>query len=90
MRVRKIHNYRDHLTDLRFQGIIYTPLVSSFWGREHEDTTKVLRQIARAAARRRGYKYEAVVSSLRGTIGAVLARRAAAMLLSCMPHYEHR
>ena len=52
MRVLKIHNYRDHLEDLRFQGIIYTPVIWSCWGREHEDTTKVLRQIARAAARR--------------------------------------
>jgi hypothetical protein len=30
-----------------------------------------------------------VLSSLRDVIGAVLARRAAAMLLSCMPHYDH-
>ena len=90
MRLRKIRHYQDHLEDLRLQGIIYTPLIWSFWGREHEDTTKVLRQIARVAARRRGDKYEAVLSSLRDVIGAVLARRAAAMLLSCIPHYDHR
>ena len=90
MRLRKIRHYQDHLEDLRLQGIIYTPLIWSCWGREHEDTTKVLRQIARVAARRRGDKYEAVLSSLRDVIGAVLARRAAAMLLSCMPHYDHR
>ena len=90
MRLRKVHYYRDHLEDLRLQGIIYTPLVWSRWGREHEETTKVLRQIARAAARRRGDKYDAVLSILRDAIGAALARRSAAMLLSCMPQYEHR
>ena len=89
MRVRKMHHYRDHLEDLRLQGIIYTPLIWSCWGREHEDTTKVLRQIARAAARRRGDKYDAVLSTLRDAICAALARRSAAMLLSCMPLYEH-
>ena len=55
MRVRKIHHYRNHFEDLRLQGIVYTPLIWSCWGREHE-----------------------------------VARRAAAMLLSCVPHYEHR
>ena len=54
MRLRKVRHYRDHLEDFHLQGIIYTPLVWSCWGREHEETTKVLRQIARAAARRRG------------------------------------
>ena len=51
MRIRKIHHYRDPLEDLRLQGIIYTTLIWSGWGCEHEGTTKVLRQIARAAAR---------------------------------------
>ena len=85
-----MHHYRDHLEDLRVHGIIYIPLVWYCWGRDHEDTTKVLRQIARAAARRRGDKYDAVLSTLRDTVCAALARRAAAMLLSCMPLYEHR
>ena len=90
MRLRKVHHYRDHLEDLRLQGIIYTPLVWSCWGCEHEETTKVLGQIARAAARMRGDKCDAVLSILRDAIGAASARRSAAMLLSCMPQYEHR
>ena len=85
MRLRKVHHYRDHLEDFRLQGIIYTPLVWSCCGREHEETTKVLRQIARAVARRRGDKYDAVLSILRDEIGAAFARRSAAMLLSCVP-----
>ena len=64
MRLCKVRHYRDHLEDLRLQGILYTPLIWSCWGREHEETTKVLRQIDRAAARRRGDKYEAVLSIL--------------------------
>ena len=39
----KMLNYRDHLEDLRFKEVIYTHFVWSCWGRERENTTKVLR-----------------------------------------------
>ena len=90
MRLRKVHNYRDHLEDLRLHRMIYTPWIWFRWGREHEDAIKVLRQIARAASRRRDDKYDSVLSTLRDAIGAALPRRSAAMLLSCVPQYEHR
>ena len=90
MRLRKVRYYADHTGDLLEQGIEYTPVIWSCWGREHEDTTRVLRQIARVVARRRGGSHDMVLSSLRDAIGAILARRAAAMLNSCMPAFEPR
>ena len=50
MRLRKIYNYHEYLLDFRLQGINYIPLVWSWWGRGHEETTKILRQFARSAA----------------------------------------
>ena len=90
MRLRKLKYYADHTGDLLEQGIEYTPIIWSCWGREHEDTTRVLRQIARVVARRRGGSHDMVLSSIRDAIGAILARRAAAMLNSCMPAFEPR
>ena len=90
MRLRKIYHYRDWLEDFRLQGILYTPLIGSSWGREHKETINVLKQLARAAARRRGDKYDAIFAALRDSIGAALARRSGAMLLSGMPLYDHR
>ena len=90
MRRRKVRHYADHAGDLLEQGIQYVPIIWSCWGREHEDTTRVLRRIARVVARRRGGSHDAVLASLRDAIGAILARRAAAMLGSCMPAPEPR
>ena len=90
MRLRKIRYYADHTGDLLEQGIEYTPAIWSRWGREHEDTTQVLWQIARGVASGRGGSHDMVLSSLRDAIGAILARRAAAMLNSCMPAFEPR
>ena len=90
MRWRKVRNYAEHDSALLEQGIQYTPIVWSCWGREHADTTRVLKRIARVVARRRGGSHDVVLSSLRGAIGSILARRAAAMLGSCMPAHEPR
>ena len=90
MRRRKVRHYADHAGDLLEQGIQYIPIIWSCWGREHEDTTRVLRRIARVVARRRGGSHDVVLTSLRDAIGAILARRAAAMLGSCMPAPEPR
>ena len=90
MRWRKVRNYAEHDSALLEQGIQYTPIVWSCWGREHADTTRVLKRIARVVARRRGGSHDVVLSSLRDAIGSILARRAAAMLGSCTPAPEPR
>ena len=90
MRLRKVDLHRAHFEDLRIQGIDYQPLVWSCWGREHEDTSKILRQLARSNARRRGDECAPVLTAMRHTVCAALARRSAAMVLSCMPRSDSR
>ena len=86
MRVRKRGVYSRHLGALEAEGVQYRPLVWSCWGREHPDTTAVLTQLARQAARRRGLLcHWPLLRRVRARVGAALARRAAAMLRACLP-----
>ena len=83
MRLRKRNRYGAFLAELEDQGVEYRPLVWSCWGREHADTTAVLTRLARRAARRRGVPTSVLLRRARDSVGAALARRAAAMLLAC-------
>jgi hypothetical protein len=86
MRVRKRVVYSRHLPALLAEGIEYRPLVWSCWGREHPDTTAVLTQLARQAARRKGAAdFQPLLRRARARIGAAIARRAAGMLRACLP-----
>ena len=86
MRLRKRRVYARHLEALRAEGIEYRPLVWSCWGREHPDTTAILTQLARQAARRQGAPgHGPLLRRARAQIGAAIARRGAAMLRACMP-----
>ena len=86
MRRRKRRVYAKYLDALEAEGIEYKPLVWSCWGREHPDTTAVLTQLARQAARRRGAAdHKELLRRVRAQVGAALARRAAAMLRACLP-----
>ena len=86
MRARKQAKYAPYLPALSGEGVEYRPLVWSCWGREHPDTTAVLTQLARQAARRRGYaSHQPTLRRARAQIGAAIARRAAAMLQDCLP-----
>ena len=86
MRRRKRAVYARYLDALAAEGVDYQPLTWSCWGREHPDTTAVLTQLARRAARRRGVASHApLLRRARAGIGAALARRAAAMLRACLP-----
>ena len=85
-RVRKRAAYSRHLDALLAEGIEYRPLVWSCWGREHPETTAVLTQLARQAARRKGAAdFVPLLRRARACIGAAIARRAAGMLRACMP-----
>ena len=86
MRVRKRGVYSRFLGALEDEGVRYTPVVWTCWGREHPETTAVLTQLARQAARRRGVDdYRPILRKARAQIGAAVARRGAAMLRACMP-----
>ena len=54
MRRRKRDVYARYLPALEAEGVRYTPMAWSCWGREHADTTAALTALARRAARRRG------------------------------------
>ena len=84
MRVRKKDEYAEFEAALREAELVYTPIPWSCWGREHEDTTKVLEALSRRTARHRGHAdWKAVLRSFRADVGAVIARRASAMWCQC-------
>ena len=86
MRTKKIDKYAPVARELELQGVEYRPVLWSCWGREHPDTTVILTHIARRAARRGGYPdHQWLLRRARATVGAALARRAAAMLRVCAP-----
>ena len=86
MRARKMAKYARHLPALSAEGVDYQPLIWSCWGREHPETTAVLTQLAKRASRRQGLASHApTLRHARAQVGAALARRAAAMLRSCLP-----
>ena len=59
----------------------------STWGRAHPETSKILEDMARLAARRRGLRdHRRILRRTQAAIGVQLMRRAVAMLLACMPH----
>ena len=86
MRLKKRGTYSRHLEALAAERIEYKPLVWTCWGREHPDTTAVLLQLAKQGARRRGWgSHDRLLARAKASIGAAIARRAAGMLLACMP-----
>ena len=88
MRRRKCRHYAPHAEDMHDVGLAYEPMPWSCWGREHEDTTRVLVALCRRAARRRGEaNWRWVLRGFRADVGAILARRASAMWRACtLPH----
>ena len=83
---RKVDKYRDVLEEMRDEGIGYRPLVWSCWGRPSSDAAQAVRSIAAAASRRRGLGDPAQLERhLCGVIGAQIWRRAACMVLACLP-----
>ena len=89
MRLRKCRHYAPHAEDMHDAGLAYEPLPWSCWGREHEDTTRVLVALCRRAARRRGEaNWRLVLRGFRADGGAILARRASAMWRACTLPYS--
>ena len=83
---RKMWDYGEHLEGLRAEGIQYRPLAFSCYGRLHPDAELTLDAMARKAARRRGLgSHRLVLRRAQVRIGVEIWRRAAKMVLTCLP-----
>jgi hypothetical protein len=81
----KLNNYGPYLDELEGLGIRYMPAVFSAYGRRHPDVTKMLKQAALRAARRRGgVPAEELQERWARDAAAVIWSRAASMVLRCV------
>ena len=84
---KKVTKYGAVLDELREEGIEYRPLVWTCWGRADGNAQEAMRTMAAAAARRRGYgDPRPLARHLAAQVGAQIWRRAACMVLACMPN----
>ena len=78
-----------HLPELRNQGIQYAPMVWSAYGRPHANTVRIIRQLAKRAARRRGLPSASIVERrTHAKIAVEIWRRAARMVGACLPRRD--
>ena len=86
MRQRKAGEYADHFEEMEAQGVFYRPVTFSAYGRPHPDATAMLATIAKRAARRRGFgDHRQILRRATVKVGMQIARRAARMVLACLP-----
>jgi len=86
MRREKVAAYETDRPELEEQGIFYRPLTFSAYGRPHPEATAIMTTIAQRAARRRGVaNHELILRRAQVKVGVQLARRAARMVLACLP-----
>ena len=80
---RKLAEYADDIPFLEQQGMTYAPMVWSCYGREHEACTRMLKAVARQAARRKGLlSHDELLSRFRQRLGVAIWRRAARMAMA--------
>ena len=81
----KLDRYGPYLDELERTGIRYAPAVFSAFGRRHPDVSKMLRQAALRAARRRGgVAAEGLEARWGNDLAAVCWSRAASMVHKCI------
>ena len=91
MRKRKVRRYARFVPELEAQHIQSRPVIWSSWGREHADTTAVLTELAKRAARRRGLAdHRPILARARRGIGIAIVRRAARMVHACQARLDKR
>ena len=84
---KKVTKYGAVLDELREEGIEYRPLVWTCWGRADGNAQEAMRTMAAAAARRRGYgDPRPLARHLAAQVGTQIWRRAACMVIACMPN----
>ena len=80
----KLRKYRNYADAMRAQGITYTPIIWTSWGRAHDDVIQHLRSLAARAARRRGLvSHKDILREAQFNIALELQARAARMVLAC-------
>ena len=83
---RKEEDCAAFLDELAEDGVVYTPVVWTCWGRPHADASAAVRSMAHAAARRQGsVRAEDLERRARCALGVQLWKRAARMVAACRP-----
>ncbi len=86
MHNRKTERMEPFADQLEATGITYAPFAVSCWGRLHPAALQMLSNVAKRMARRDGStKHYAVLRRLVARVTTVVMRRAARMLLRCLP-----
>jgi hypothetical protein len=86
MEQRKRERLEQFKDELEAGGIDYHPFAVSCWGRFHPNAEQMLQRLAKRLARRDGStNLRSVLSRLRSRIVTELMRRAARMVLTCLP-----
>lgn len=82
-RLKKVAKYKDLAERV---GWKYYPVTMSCFGRPHDDSIRIVQQLARAAARKYGVEDEARIEKRWwASCSTMLAERAANMILRCSP-----
>ena len=80
---RKLDEYELDIPALEQQGIRYVPVVWSTYGRAHTDAARLLENIAKRAARRKGLiSHVSILARFRQRMGTAIWKRAARMALA--------
>ena len=83
---RKRERMEPFREELEASGVEYHPFAVSCWGRLHPGAEQMLQNLAKRTARRQGLSCQReVVQRLRARITTEVMRRAARMVLSCLP-----
>ena len=86
MYVNKQARYAPHQSELERSNVQYVPMLWSAFGRPHAETTTIIRQLTKKAARRRGLPNAALLERRAcAKIGVEIWRRAARMVMHCLP-----
>ena len=86
MAQRKRQTYEPYFGELRQRGVRYQPVVWSSCGRAHVEALDTLRDLARAAARRRGIPdWQPMLQRTRAAISVELQRRLVCQVRRCLP-----
>ena len=90
MHDRKNARMQQFSHELEAGGIVYRPFAVSCWGRLHPEAMQMLHNIAKKMTRRDGTTTQrAILSRLQARITTEVMRRAARMLLRCLPRAEY-
>ena len=82
---KKMDKYKHVLHELHEEGLEYTPVVWSCWGRPGSAASSTVRQLACSAARRRGIADPSILERhVNAIIGCFIWKRVASMALACL------